>query len=189
MKRKYLATAIFLMVFLCIGCSGPYAGTESGSKSSNQTGVESTADPDAVEAEPNNQNSETKTETEEIAMEMRQEDIARLIENELNEEYVSFTGETEGVVEGSISFIKLRINPGREEDAVRWIENFAGQGRDAGTRSLPAFDNQICRELQAMEPLRVYDYLRPGKGGALTTSSEIYTARERDRMYVFLFGL
>lgn len=115
------------------------------------------------------------------------EEVMSFVKGSLGEGFEECTGEADGIRDDVFYSVCLKIKPEAEDKVTELLHNLAGEGIDAGKRKLPAMQDRICDKLRGMEPLRIYDYMRQGENGAKTKTTEIYTARAEDGLYLFIF--
>ncbi|MDO5456166.1 MAG: hypothetical protein Q4F25_04530 [Eubacteriales bacterium] len=185
---RRLTAVIMMCILVCalVSCS------QSGSNTPQTGQKESQKDPagkeEAVPADTGTTAvKENETAKGEDMVDLSYEEVMRFVEGSLGEGFEECTGEADGIRDDVFYSVCLRIKPEAEDKVTELLHNLAGNGIDAGKRKLPAMQDRICDKLRGMEPVRIYDYMRQGENGAKTRTTEIYTARAEDGLYLFIF--
>lgn len=120
--------------------------------------------------------------------ELGKEEVIDFVYEDCSIDFSAVTREADGVTYNGLYYLRAELLAGREETAEEQLRALCGDGEEVDPDFLPRADNRICRELQDGEPYIRYTYVRSGKNGAKTATTDFYLMKKESATYLFVLG-
>lgn len=190
MKKKLAILLTFAISLTLAACSGKKAQEHAVQEAQSAAQkIEAAQEVHEEKNTPETDSSGDNTDSENTGKDMTADEVYEVLRNDLGIDFSEYADDADGVIKDSTFFyVRLGISDTARENTETAIRDLCGEGSEAGSRKKPVLNNRLSEDFDKAELMTVFGYLRQGKDGAKTKSTEIYISEIDGKMNVFVFG-